>query len=346
MANQFTVMWRKKLLMVLLFNTVIALLLTGLFRSSFIINFLFSQCIGLSIFSLQFVLLQFSRLNSALRGQWVVTVVAIFAGSVAGTVLALMLVGYDPLVLLNAQGAQVMQPIFIGLFFGVVISYFFYTQARMEEVMVQVKDEENKRLRSERQLTESRLKLMQAQIEPHFLFNTLANITSLVDSDSGKAKTMLADLNSYLRAALARTRDGETTLGEEINTVKAYLSIIKTRMSERLDYEILVSEDLYNRHLPPLLLQPLVENAVIHGLEPKIQGGRLTVNGYQKNQLLYLEVNDSGVGLADFSGEGVGMGNVRSRLKQLFGDKAQLNIRENQDGGVQTLLWLPTKDAI
>lgn len=188
---------------------------------------------------------------------------------------------------------------------------------------------------------EAQSKLIQAQIEPHFLFNTLANISSLTDQDTNKAKHMLGDLDTYLRTTLARTREGNTTLKEELELIKSYLSIIKIRMGDRLQYEIDIPEEFGSIYIPPLLLQPLVENAIKHGLDPKVEGGRLLISGNMVDGRLKLVVSDNGVGLSDNDLSGIGLNNVRERINMVYGRKGKLEIYGNTDGGVTSSLTIP-----
>ena len=197
-----------------------------------------------------------------------------------------------------------------------------------------------KLLQKERQ--EAQSKLIQAQIEPHFLFNTLANISSLAETNVKKAKRMLQELGTYLRTTLIRTREGETILKQEVELLEAYLAIVKIRMGNRLAYKIDIPESLNFVCLPPLLLQPLVENSIRHGLEPKREGeGRLAVTGKIADGKLILEVIDNGVGMSDDWVSGIGLNNVYQRIKMLYGRKGKLAIMENSGGGVICQLTIP-----
>ncbi|KAF1033818.1 MAG: Sensor histidine kinase BtsS [Burkholderia lata] len=161
--------------------------------------------------------------------------------------------------------------------------------------------------------TAARLALLQAQIEPHFLFNTLANVQSLIERDPARASTMLGSLNRYLRASLRRTRDATSTLGEELDLVEALLKIASIRLGERLSYAIDVPADLHALLFSPLLLQPLVENALLHGIEPSIDGGVIVIRGRMRGDRLELNVIDTGVGLGKSDTRlhgGVGLANV------------------------------------
>ncbi|MDH4275005.1 MAG: histidine kinase, partial [Gammaproteobacteria bacterium] len=200
-------------------------------------------------------------------------------------------------------------------------------------------------LRMEKDIAES--KLIQAQIEPHFLFNTLANISSLIDVNVARAKDMLGKLDNYLRTILTRTRAGDTTLAQEISLLEAYLAIMQIRMGERLIFRIEIPDALRACKLPPLLLQPLVENALRHGLEPKPGGGEIIIDGKRVQDNLVLEVRDNGVGLAQHWRAGTGLSNVRERVRRLYGAKGKLEIMQNSTSGALFRLVLPlTADRV
>ena len=181
--------------------------------------------------------------------------------------------------------------------------------------------------------TAAQLALLQAQIEPHFLFNTLANVQSLIERDPARASTMLENLNRYLRATLGRTRRLNSTLDEELELVGALLKIASIRLGDRLRYAVDVHDGLRGIGLAPLLLQPLVENALLHGIEPSIDGGEVRITASRDGDLMTLAVTDTGVGLAGNAQKlhsGVGLANVRARLKRLYGDCAQVTVEANR----------------
>ena len=180
--------------------------------------------------------------------------------------------------------------------------------------------------------TAARLALLQAQIEPHFLFNTLANVQSLIERDPARASTMLDSLNRYLRASLRRTRDATSTLGEELELVDALLKIASIRLGERLSYAIDVPADLHALPFSPLLLQPLVENALLHGIEPSIDGGVIVIRGRMRGDCLELNVIDTGVGLGNGNSRlhgGVGLANVAARIRTLHGERGRVSVETN-----------------
>jgi signal transduction histidine kinase len=234
-------------------------------------------------------------------------------------------------------------PLAGALVFGTVIAYYFHMRAQVAEGRAQLREEMLRRLEHQQQLTEAELKLLQAQIEPHFLFNTLSNVLQLINANPGGAKRMLVNLTRYLRASLQRTRAGATTLGEELDLVRAYLEIQAERMGTRLAYRIECPADLGGLSLPPLLLQPLVENAVRHGLEAKPGGGEVRIRAAREGDALLLEVLDTGPGLAPESRPGVGLTNVRSRVRAISQGRGRVVMKPNTPQGLCVLLSLPLR---
>jgi sensor histidine kinase YesM len=193
-------------------------------------------------------------------------------------------------------------------------------------------------------LAEARLRALQAQIEPHFLYNTLANVVSLIGSEPDKAKRMLEHLIDFLRASLAASRAEQATLGAELDLAAAYLDVLAVRMGARLRYRIEADDAVRALPIAPMLIQPLVENAVMHGIEPKVEGGEIVVRAHHAGGQLCVEVSDDGKGLvaaAPRPGGGVGLSNLRERLRSLHGAAAQLQLLENQPAGVSSRLLLP-----
>lgn len=208
--------------------------------------------------------------------------------------------------------------------------------------------EQEKRQRAELQQAETaaQLKLLQAQIEPHFLFNTLANVQGLITANPAQAKHMLEQLNIYLRASLQRTRRHRVTLADELELIEALIGIARIRLGDRFSYRLQIPAELISLALPPLLLQPLVENALRHGIEPMLTGGELQIIGWQQQGICYLQVKDNGPGLAvsghqTYSGGGVGLLNVRQRLQQLYGAAGRLQLSTSPQGGFIAELQLP-----
>lgn len=194
-----------------------------------------------------------------------------------------------------------------------------------------------------RQLAEAQLKMMQAQVEPHFLFNTLASVDYLIETDPARASTMQKNLIQYLRAALPQMREGSTTLGKEIALCRSYLEILKVRMEDRLQYAITVPQGLASAQFPPMMLQSLVENSIKHGLEPKAEGGTLTISADVANGNLRVTVADTGLGFAAGGrpGTGVGLSNVQERLAALYNGAAKLVIEANTPSGTISTIEVP-----
>ena len=191
---------------------------------------------------------------------------------------------------------------------------------------------------SERRATEAQLRLLQAQIEPHFLFNTLANVHSLMDHDLPKAKQMLGSFTDYLRASLGSLRHDKSTVDQELALAASYLQLLQGRMEDRLRFTIDADDAARRQPLPPLLLQPLVENAVVHGLEPHIDGGTVRVSARVQGKALVLEVQDDGRGLdaparpGARAGAGLALGNIRQRLLTRYGSSASLEVQAASPG--------------
>ena len=301
------------LLATIVFNTAIAGLLSVLLPDiPFSDDFIFAQCIGLSILALNLL-----------------TVV----GYSVLHVLAFVLTGYG----WDAPHAR--QSVVLGLFFGLI---GIVAVLLAERIDAEVKQRDLLNSEGERRAVEAHLKLLQAQIEPHFLFNTLANVGSLIDSDPALAKQLLERLNDWLRVALARARSEHATLGDELEMLENYLRIMQIRFGERLRWRIEVPDEARRAPFPPMLLQPLVENAVRHGIEPKLGGGEITIRAQRDDTGWRIEVSDSGLGLAeDAVTKGTGLANVRARLASLFGEAGCLTLNGNAEGGTTATLALP-----
>ena len=204
-----------------------------------------------------------------------------------------------------------------------------------------------RRLEQEKAATQAELTVLQAQIEPHFLFNTLGAATGLIDQSPQAAKAMLLDLTTLLRGTLLRTREHWHTLDEELALVRAYLDIMTRRMGPRLCYDIECEAGLGGLPLPPLLLQPIVENAIRHGLEPLESGGRLTLHLHRVADSLHITLSDTGQGWSAqaAASPGIGLQNLRARLEAAYGPAAQLALCPNplSEGrsGLTVSLYLP-----
>jgi signal transduction histidine kinase len=195
---------------------------------------------------------------------------------------------------------------------------------------------------AEKELAVARLNLLQAQVEPHFLYNTLANAQLLTRSDPPLADQMLGNLIQYLRHSLPRTGDGMSTLGQELERTRAYLDILKIRMGARLAVQLEVDATLASHPFPSMMLQTLAENAIKHGLEPKPGGGAIWIMARVQGDSLAVTVADDGIGLTGHgSGSGIGLANVRERLRITYGDSARFAIGSNFPSGVAATITVP-----
>ncbi len=198
-----------------------------------------------------------------------------------------------------------------------------------------------------RQVVEARMAAMQAQVEPHFLFNTLASIEHLIETDPARAGKMQRNLIALLRASMPTMREANAQatrdLGRELAMIRPYLEILKVRMEDRLQTEVRISDGLLSAEFPPMMLQSLVENAIKHGLEPKAEGGLLSVSAEIVHGKLAVTVSDTGLGFgkAETAGTGIGLSNIRERLALLYGNKASLSVTEPAGGGTAVTITLP-----
>ncbi|MBB5017400.1 signal transduction histidine kinase [Chitinivorax tropicus] len=216
----------------------------------------------------------------------------------------------------------------------------FSVRDRLRDVQLAFQQKQAEQADIERRATAAQLKMLQAQIEPHFLFNTLANVISLIDYSPDQAKAALIHFNNYLRASLQRTRAHDATLSDELDLIRHYLSILQIRMGARLQFQIDCPPPLLGLPFPPMLVQPLVENAITHGLEPKIEGGTVQIQVRRMHDQLILSVTDNGLGWdhnPSSPGHGVALHNIRERLQARFGDQASLQLQSNNPGVAVTL---------
>jgi signal transduction histidine kinase len=196
----------------------------------------------------------------------------------------------------------------------------------------------------ERQALDARLSLLHAQIEPHFLFNTLANVQALVESRSDNAAPVLRHLIAYLRAAMPRLNEADSTLANEAQLLRAYLELMHLRMPDRLQFDISIEPGLEALSFPTMALLTLVENAVRHGIDPSEEGGRISVGGRRDaaTGTVTLWVADTGVGLAETAAPGTGLANLRARLQAFYGDNARLDLHEVSPHGLRAEIVIET----
>ena len=231
--------------------------------------------------------------------------------------------------------------VLVPLFVLAIVTKFFADRSRVSQKVAEAKRREAEYHRMGQQVTEAKLAALQAQVEPHFLYNTLASVQALTEVDPAKANEMTGHLIQYLRNALPKMRESVSTVGQEVELVRAYLSILQMRMGSRLAFDIDVPQELLALPFPPLMLPSLVENAIKHGLEPQREGGSVRIGASRDNGTLRLTVTDTGRGFAETIGAGVGLANIRERLAALYGERAHLDLVANEPHGVVATIQVP-----
>jgi hypothetical protein len=330
---------RRRVPMVLAINTVIALLIALVLRSwdQVIPNLVIAYCIGLSILALvafaRCTVMQ--RFRGSLPMRFAIYFVLIVAGAIGGELLSKLF--------LPRQSPDAMHGGYIWLvaivFSLVAASIALFINFSWVRLAQSKRDVE----RAERAAIEAQLRALQAQIEPHFLFNTLANLDALIATDASMARCLLGNLIRYLRAALTHARSETATLHTEVELLKAYLAIMGLRLPNRLTTEFDCDPECLRLKFPAMLLQPLVENAITHGIEPAGDGGSIRVSVRCEGDKLMVSVDDTGVGLgnAHTAGTGAGIQNVRARLQSLFGSAARLVLEARTPRGTHAAIEVP-----
>jgi signal transduction histidine kinase len=228
------------------------------------------------------------------------------------------------------------------LAFGLTAMLVGIARLRMREAVQRAArmQAEAERERLVRQGVQAELKLLQAQVEPHFLFNTLANVRHLVQTGSPDAIAMLDHLIKYLRAALPEIRSDGSTLGREAELARAYLEIMKLRMGREFGFEVQVPDSLARMPFPPLMLLTLVENAIQHGVAPQGRG-HIAVRAIDGAERVRVDVEDDGTGIGGLIGQGVGLANLRERLAALYGERARFELASREGGGARASIEVP-----
>jgi sensor histidine kinase YesM len=228
-----------------------------------------------------------------------------------------------------------------GLFFAGPMAMVGALRNQQYQALTAKLELDAERHRAARELSESRLRMLRAQIEPHFLFNTLGAVQQLAEQGAPRAAELTANLIAFLRASLADMRSERLTLAADFALVDAYLTVMAARLGARLDYQLALPAALAQTSVPSMMLLTLVENAIKHGIEPALRGGSIVVAAERQGDRLRLSVQDSGVGLAAEPGSGDGLDNVRSRLQLLYAGQAELTVAEAGEGGVLAVITLP-----
>ncbi len=314
----------------------------------FYVNFVLTQTIGFTIhglFDLSGMLLgsMLHKLPTWLRYLYfmLVPVLGVFLGYAIG--LAVLDMDAARRYIFSAQGVRTILVFSLGM--SAILCALFVARDRQVKAEMALAEQTQKALDAERRALEAQLRMLQAQIEPHFLYNTLANAVGLIAPAPDKARLLLERLIDYLRTSLSASREAETRLDHELETVRAYLDLMQVRMGQRLSYQLQCPPELGAIAIPPMLLQPLVENAIQHGLEPRIAGGTITLTVAQEDGTLLIEVADDGEGFNPAAkprpGGGVGLANLRERLATLYGTAGGITLADQQPSGVRATLRLP-----
>jgi signal transduction histidine kinase len=269
--------------------------------------------------------------------RWLSQVLAVVLATPLATLLVyLPAVGGDARQLMEHEGF--FNGIFLITFTALVIGPLLALGALYRERDAQARNQllrfELERSQLEKQALDAQLRLLHAQIEPHFLFNTLANVQQLVEAGSPRAAPVLKSLIAYLRAAMPQLNDQQATLGSELGLVRAYLELMHMRMPDRLVCTFDVPAELTGQRFPAMALLTLVENAIHHGIDPSEDGGRITVRAWREGGDVVVAVADSGVGLSEDSAPGTGLANLRARLAAFYGPGARLDLLEQVPSGV------------
>jgi len=327
------------------FNVLCAVLITYVFGGgrNFGTNLLASMCIGTTTWLLIDVarFLMWGREKLKWLSFLPVMALAVIAGVFLGSQLAAWLMGAESNILRYLSGERGISALLFTVFATGAATLFFASRDRLSQARAEAAVEKARAEAVQRQALQAQLQLLQAQIEPHMLFNTLANLQGLIAIDPARAQAMLDQLIVYLRATLSASRAERTTLGQEFALLEAYLGLMSVRMGARLSFALELPDALCNKELPPMLLQPLVENAIAHGVEPNVSGGHIQVAARQVDGGIELLVSDTGRGLDAGPGKpgtGLGLSNVRERLNALFGERASLSLEAAPQGATARIL--------
>ena len=340
-----------------LFCCVIGLLLSALSRQALTTSLVYSLCIGLSCWALidgtrvlgARLLRRLQPDQEAYRQDWpgwvpmlASLVLTVPAGYTLGSLLGDLLMGKRSVRLWERDWHELSGVLMLSLVASVLATAFFYSRNRLAASRAEAEQ-------ARRQAAEMQLRLLESQLEPHMLFNTLANLRVLIGLDAQRAQAMLDQLIAFLRATLNASRSGAHPLRDEFARLADYLALMQLRMGQRLRPRLDLPAPLAGLSVPPLLLQPLVENAIKHGLEPHVEGGELIVSAaLAPDGRLLLQVRDTGAGLGlagPSDGTGFGLEQVRSRLQTQYGAAAELRIAPAGDarGGTLVSLCLPAQ---
>ncbi|MCR5886042.1 histidine kinase [Rhizobacter sp. J219] len=307
----------------------------------------FSECVGLTMVACVVLLQRQRRLERLAAGtRWLLTgVIAIPVGYLLGHQIAFLLLG-EPMRLVGHQHISLVPILFTVLVGGLGLRHFATREQLAREAAA--------RAEAQHLAVEAQLRLLRTQLEPHMLFNTLANLRGLVREDADRAEAMIDRLIVYLRGTLSASQTESVPLGREFAQLRAYLEIMSLRMGPRLTFRLELPAELEGTQVPPMLLQPLVENAIKHGLEPKVGSARIEVVARATDAGIEIRVDDDGLGLpapdhetpedgapAGPESSSYGLRHVRERLKAVYGPAARLDLERRQPAGVSSIVFFP-----
>lgn len=334
-STAFAALTGRSVAVVLLLAVLGAVALNPIFVTPFVV------LLGRTMFLAMALLLAFTAARAwAPRWlpRWVAQVLAVILAAPLATLLVYLLSVGGKLSAFTSVPERISGFVWIsgtGIVIGLVVALGALYRERDAQVRSQALQFELERATLERQALDARLSLLQAQIEPHFLFNTLANVQALVETGSPRAAPVLKSLIAYLRAAMPKLHGQTPTLGDEEALVRAYLQLMLMRMPDRLQFGLQLDPALRALRFPPMALLTLVENAVRHGIDPSEQGGRIEVGAERQGEQVRVWVADTGVGLSESSQPGTGLNNLRERLRAFFGPEAELQLSPLEPRGLR-----------
>ncbi|MFA6310947.1 MAG: histidine kinase [Sterolibacterium sp.] len=328
----------------LLFNSVVALMLLPLLDNSYPDLWISAQVVGFSVLGCLLPVLHWSPPG---RPRILQLAGALIGGSLLGTVLVVLIKGRELSLFLEEPRylASFALTASLGVVVGAIASLVMAGKARIAVAEKELMRTEAERQKLARQTAEAQLQVLKAQIEPHFLFNTLANLRYLIGKEPGAAAGMLDNLIEYLQAAMPRMRGETSTLGQEIAMSTAYLNIHKIRMGKRLEFSVDAPTHLLEKSFPPMMLITLIENALKHGLGPLPEGGRVDLVALAAHGNIAVCVADTGKGLASTAGSdsawGIGLTNISGRLAAIYAGRASLSLSANSPHGTIARIEVP-----
>jgi sensor histidine kinase YesM len=328
-------------------NTAVTIIIFPFLDNRFGDLLISAQVVGFVLLALLY-----PAMNIAMSPLWrtLSVAAALVAGAFFGTVLVVLVKGRD-LGMIFSDTERLWSfglTAIIGFIAGTIAVAVMATRARIARAEAELMRSEADRQRLARKHAEAELKVIRAQIEPHFLFNTLANLSFLIKDNPDQALAMLENLIDYLQAAVPRIRGESSTLRNELAMASAYVSILQIRMGERLQAVFDIPQDLLVLPFPPMMLITLIENAIKHGLNELAEGGTITVRAVRRENALMLCVADTGIGLPQCGNclrDGIGVANIRERLASMYGERARLTLVPNLPQGTLATIEIPINEG-